>query len=291
MIISEETFYIFGLITSGISIFSCLWLFLLFRKLKKKSIPMKLILWISIFDFFEAIVGILSQFMPATHLSCIFIEFFIILCLWTSLFYSTALSVLSYYSLHISKPFDQQKYYRKAHMLIFPVCFIASLMPVFSFSPVSYQSVNGYFCSVVADPSLSDTLRIVSLVIYQILPVLPALVITFIYYILIVKYINEKIPKQIRQRKHIKKKNFVIFALVQLLVYLPHTISVVYGIIFEYDFGQTIGLILFCLQRLGGFANSLVYVILRTAKHKQRLGTSFKVSLINKDEDNGKLTA
>jgi len=274
-----EVYTIASYIACGMSILACLWYIIRFFRMNIRSTTTKIILMVSIFDLITGLTWLVSSIF-GTRNNCATMILLLNFTYWCALFWSTSLAIFSYKVLCGSDSFTQQNYFKKSFLTIVPTCLIVALLPRLSFFPLQYGK-NGDFCAFTANPSLSPTLQTILVVLFQGLPVVPAIIVTWICYQKEYQFLKELQT----QSSFLKPEKLFWYPVTQIIVYLPRLLflSMQSGGAFNGD--NILIFILFFLARLGGFVNTMVYILSVPTQKKKEPKNVSKVSLTQSTMD------
>jgi hypothetical protein len=146
----DPEFVISNYIVSLISIVSSVVLCVIFAKQSNRSVSLKIIIWIAIWDGILAIGNFLFYIIQ----SCAVTEFIGLLCFWCSLFCSTALAIFSYRTLKYNMTFDAKKFYRKFLTVTVVASFLITAFPITNNQYLTYGIDDDNYCTLIPDPSL-----------------------------------------------------------------------------------------------------------------------------------------
>jgi hypothetical protein len=179
--ISDPEFVISNYILSLVSFFSSVVLCVIFAKQSNRSISLKIIIWIAIWDGILAIGNLLFYTIP-----CAVTEFVGLLCFWCSLFCSTALAIFSYRTLKYNMTFDSKKFYRQFLTVTVIISFIITAFPLTNNGYLTYGIDDDNYCTLIPDYGLDESQNFIDflIIMYQSFPLLAAFVITAVSYAL-----------------------------------------------------------------------------------------------------------
>ncbi len=264
-----DAYEIGNLSISSISLIACLWLCYKFYRMQNRTIVIQMVMMIAIFNLFQALTTIIAQFFPNTKGVCLTGQYLFNFNLWVALLWSTALAILSYKSIADPKTFCPVKFFKFCKWTIIPACAITSGLPLFDFYLIHYVDLDDKFCGIILDAE-SKAMKIILVSFIEGLPLVTAIAATVICYTLQIKALRQII----KEDPNFCPEKLLWFPLVQLIVYLPHTLLGITDILNEQNPNDFWSLLFFCLIRFAGFANTLVYLLLTEKRAKPKVKES-----------------
>ena len=120
------------LLPSGLTIFSCLWLFFKYFMQKRKNMAFSLVVILALSDFLFSLIGVMTTFFPLTHLSG-FYHITLFLTSYFSIFWASAISYIVYKSLK-ERDFNSSALVMKNGVLILIVSSLFAFWYILYFS-------------------------------------------------------------------------------------------------------------------------------------------------------------
>jgi len=273
MSISPEAYTFANYTIAGISFLACIFLFYLFYKANTKGVVSRIVVATGICDLIQALITILASSVEATTFSCSTLEFLLNWSVWASLLWSTSLAYLSYKSIANSRGFSPERYWTQCSIAITATSLFVSAIPLFSFSPVQYAFIGqDDFCSIIPDTSFSSGWGIFILSLYQGLPLIVSIGITFACYIGEINYVKNAIDESLRAKIGLEHpEKLMWYPITQLIVYAPHTLLIIFNLVSDASVNSFISFLFFCLFRFAGFLNTFVYLMINrpsASKHE-----------------------
>lgn len=273
MNIDFEYFIIGNYLTALSSFLACILLFWVYSRNTLNPITSRYIFMIGLYDFIGAFINLLAPEIPGNTVTCSLVEMIINISIWGSLLWSTAIALVSYYSLSNPQEFDNDTFFYRAKFWIPGLSIGTSFLPVLPFFAVQYDSLNNEFCGYFAHSQIWIAL-------YQILPILPPILITVFVYYHEIRLLAE-ISNVPLHKSSINIGRLLLYPIIQWLVYTPHILFV---IILNSSASADNGFfefVFFLMFRMAGFINTFVFLYRRPAKNSKHTTTHLSQSFKN----------
>ncbi len=159
------------------------------RRIKQKSVIVQLLSLMAMLDFCEQLTGITELWLPLGPTIC-----YGVLTIATggglaALFIATLIPVICYYRL--TRPINPQKFLNATVTICFLIALFITVLPLFSFFPISIQLEFDTFFGEDMCHYVSNTASKLSVVMYAGLPILMCILVNILYFCRVAAYLKQ----------------------------------------------------------------------------------------------------